>query len=141
MYGHEIDELVEIDPHDLELSEFREDQFREGLRMSGKLEDAERYAQWLAAGNEMPPITLVETDRDTLEVSDGHRRTYAAMLANVPVRAWISWLAPHPQGRVDATGRPMKVGLTYEIATGRMASREKNPRQTRISRRIASAGS
>ena len=134
VYGHEIDELVAIDPQELEPTEYAWDRVRDDLRRSGKLEDAERYAEWLKDGNEMPPVTVVQTDNGTLRLSDGHRRAYAALLAKKPVRAWVSWNAPHPKGMIDSNGTPMKVGLTYEIATGKVG----NPRSRRIAKRIAS---
>lgn len=133
MYGHEIDELVLVDdPRVLEPGEFDWSDPTKMLRQSGKLEDMERYAQWMADGHSYPPIQVVETERGTLRITDGHRRAAAADSMGLPVRAWVSWLTDHPDPPRDQRGNivPMSVGLTYELATGQefpMSKTRMNP--------------
>ena len=118
-YGRGIEELVEFQPRDLEPKEFSWDDPKAELRHEGKWHDVERYADWLRAGGSPPPISVVQTDRGDLRVTDGHRRLAAADLAGKPVRAWVSWVAPHPEGLCEAhSGRPIGVGLTHELAHG-----------------------
>ncbi len=79
LYGHFIDQLLELDPHSLTLSELDYTDPRcnpEGLRW-----DAECYARWMEEGSVPPPISVLETDSGTLRVSNGHRRTAAAKMA------------------------------------------------------------
>jgi hypothetical protein len=115
--GHDIWELVEFSPRELAPGEFSWDDPREELRYGGKWRDVERYADWLRAGGRPPPISALETVGGDLRVIDGHRRLAAADLAGKPVRAWVSWTAPHPEGLLVAgTSRPIRVGLTHEIA-------------------------
>jgi hypothetical protein len=74
----------------------------------------------------------VQTLRGTLRISDGHRRVAAADSVGIPILAWVSWLTDHPDPRRDEAGRviPMKVALTYELATGRSANMptQRNPK-------------
>lgn len=116
MYGHEIDELVLVaDPRTLEPGEFDWSDPTKALRRAGKLEDMERYAAWMAEGHSYPPVEVVQTERGTLRITDGHRRAAAADYNGMPVKAWVSWLTDHPDPPPD---RDMQVGLTYELATG-----------------------
>jgi hypothetical protein len=131
MYGHEIEELVLVaDPRVLEPGEFDWSDPTKALRSAGKLEDMERYAAWMAEGHSYPPVEVVETTRGTLRISDGHRRAAAADHNGMPVKAWISWLTDHPDPPAD---RDMKVGLTYELATGQEFPMPKvaNPKRRR----------
>nr|CAB4128759.1 ParB/Sulfiredoxin [uncultured Caudovirales phage] len=113
MYGHEVSQLQEFDPHDPRLVE-REDNVRRNVE--GRGDDADRYADWQKQGlhSRPPPISVVEREDGKLAVTDGHRRLHAARLAGKPVRAWVSWSVP--TGKIDASGKPMIAGLTHELA-------------------------
>jgi len=85
----------------------------------GREEDVERYRKWLAEGKEPPPIDVVESDDGKLMISDGHRRYLAAKRAGKKtIKAWVSPAAPIP-GKFTASGEPIKVGLTLELAQKR----------------------
>jgi len=47
-------------------------------------------------------------------MSDGHRRAAAAKMVGQTIRAWISWTVD--TDRLDCEGKPIKTGLTYELA-------------------------
>lgn len=118
-YGRAIEELVQFHPRELTPSEFDWRDPRAQLRYQGKWDDAMRYARWLAKGLEPPPIEVVATDGQ-LRVAEGHRRLVAADMAGVPIKAWVSWSVPQPEGLRDAvTGAPIPVGMTYELVHGR----------------------
>ena len=100
--GHEISQVVELDVNDIEVSENTD---------VTRWPDVERYAGWLDAGMEAPPITVVQTSRGTFKVTDGHRRLLAAKLAVQPtIKGIVSWST-----RSDREGNPV-VGLTFELA-------------------------
>lgn len=122
VYGRAIDELVEFDPRELTPTEFDWRDPKAELRHQGKWDDAVRYAHWLADGLEPPPVEVVATDGQ-LRVTEGHRRLVAADMTGVPIKAWVSWSVPQPEGLRDAvTGAPIPVGLTYERVHGRRAA-------------------
>lgn len=99
--GHDIEQLVEVDVDQLEISE---DTGR------ARFEDVERYARWTLEGREAPPITVVQTDRGTLKTLD-HRRLLAAKAAGAQtIKAWVSWSTTS-----DRPGNPA-TGLTFELA-------------------------
>ncbi len=109
-YGHEIERLTTVKLDDLDLPEVRE-----GKLDPTKRGDDERYAEWLKQGLRAPPIEIVETEAGKLRVSDGHRRALAAKLAGQDeIEAWVSYAVP--TGKIDSSGKPMKTGLTYELA-------------------------
>lgn len=119
IYGRNIEELVLIEPRKLTPTEFDWNDPEQELRYGGRLRDSERYMDWLRAGMMPFPVSVVEAENGELRVVDGHRRLYAHDLLGRKVPARISWSAPHPEGLSDSRGRPMRVGLTYEIAHGR----------------------
>jgi len=109
MYGHEVSQLRWLDPHDLELRESMVESNQEGRGW-----DAERYAEWAADGYRAPAICVIESDRGTLLVIDGHRRVAAAKALGRKVLAWVSPAAE--TGKCDYHGKPMVTGLTHELA-------------------------
>ena len=110
LHGHEIQVLAEVPVADLAASE---DTFN-----MGRGADVEQYAEWALEGKQAPPIAVLETDKGTLKVSDGHRRFYAAKAAGKPtILAWVAPTGPHPEGLVEyGKTEPMRVGLTFEMA-------------------------
>jgi hypothetical protein len=122
IHGHEIAQLRELDPASLELPE---GDYTTQPNYEGRGNDAKRYAEWMREGKTPPPIDVVETDAGALRVSNGHRRTAAAKMTGQKVLAWIWPGMDHPQGlRVNngelGMGPVIRVGLTYEGATGRV---------------------
>jgi hypothetical protein len=105
-YGTDIEQLRELDPNDIIPSEDT------GPERKG---DVERYTEWAKEGRPVPPIKVVETDNGKMKVYDGHRRWLAAKKAGTKIRAWVSPSATIP-GKIDSEGRPMKTGLTHELA-------------------------
>ena len=105
-HGTEVEQLRELDPNDIIPSEDTGPE---------RKADVERYAQWAKEGRQAPPIHVVETDNGHMKVTDGHRRWLAAKKAGTKVRAWVSPAADIP-GMVDSQGKPMKTGLTHELA-------------------------
>ena len=101
-----------MDPYELATPEG--DYTQKNFNPEGRGWDAERYAEWMKAGHQPPPIEVVEYTDGGLGVINGHRRTAAAKMAGEPILAWVSPAVE--SGRVDASGRPMKTGLTWEIA-------------------------
>ena len=63
-----------------------------------------------------PPITVIEQESGALSVTDGHRRAAAAKMVGRTIRAWISWTVA--TDRLDSQGKPIKTGLTFELAKG-----------------------
>jgi hypothetical protein len=112
-----VEQLGAFNPKDLHPDEFDWENPEARLRDEGRLKDAHRYADWIKAGHEPPPISVVQNDRGELRVTEGHRRLYASHLAGKPVKAWTSWAADHPDGRTDWEGKPIKVGLSHRIVT------------------------
>lgn len=113
IYGHEIEQLRLVRISDLDLAEL-DSQRR---LTADKRGHDEVYAKWIREGYTPPPIHVVEREDGKLRVIDGHRRVLAyERLGRKRIKAWVSPLAPHPEGAVDAYGKPMFVGLTYEIA-------------------------
>ena len=90
-------------------------------------------------GREPPPISVLEMESGALSVSDGHRRTAAAKMVGQTIRAWISWTVD--TDRLDSEGKPIKTGLTYELART-ILDQALEPKSTRSRfRRARSAGS
>lgn len=113
LHGHEIAQLREVNLAELALPELDE----RGDVAPNKRDDVPRYAQWMQAGMEPPPIEVVQTDRGKLSVTDGHRRALAARLAGkLTLRAWVSPITPVSPGLNDSEGRPLMTGLTWELA-------------------------
>lgn len=131
--GHELSVLVEFAPRDLEPGEFDWADPR-GTYDRGKQRDIEQYAKWLRDGLRAPPITVVETDRSTLRVVDGHRRLLAAEALGEEVLAWLGPMIKDPDGARDSAGHHLLVPLTYEIATGQeyvpLTANRRDPRRT-----------
>ena len=123
-HGREISQLRELDPKVLEASE---DELR------WRSQDVDRYAEWLRQGLKPPPIEVVETERGALRITNGHRRWAAAKAAGVPVRAWVSPVAPIFPERLTSEGTPMLTGLTDELAEryGIALGRDITPAATR----------
>lgn len=112
LHGREIEQLCELDPDQLLLSEDLVEQNIEGRRW-----DAERYAEWLAGGLRPPPATVVQIGDGTgrFKIVDGHRRAWSAKITGRSLLAWVSPCMEHPLGLEDSsTGRVMLVGMTYE---------------------------
>jgi hypothetical protein len=106
LHGHEIAVLRFVDPRDLAPSEHE----------PGRDADVERYRNWMVEeGRVPPPITVMETDRGSLKISDGHRRYRAALEAGLEIPAWVYPIAEHPERKRDAYGHVLMVGLTYEM--------------------------
>lgn len=127
LHGRQIYELASFDPLALVPTEFHWDDPSVGLG-ARRILDAEQYARWLGQGHTPPPIMVVEHESGELRVTNGHRRLLAAAIAGVPIRAWVSWSVPHPEGLRDAvTGAVLPVGLTYELAHPRVANQDAPP--------------
>jgi hypothetical protein len=121
-YGRHVEQLRELDPKGLVRKE------EPGVNVErSRADDAERYAEWAKEGNPLPPITVLEGEDGRYIVSDGHRRHAAALKLGVPIRAWVSPMAELP-GKFDSEGRPLKAGLTQELAVWHALNRgEKVP--------------
>lgn len=112
LYGREIEQLCELDPDQLLLSEDLVQQNIEGRRW-----DAERYAEWLTGGLQPPPASVVQIGDGTgrFKIVDGHRRAWSSKITGRSLLAWVSPCMEHPLGLEDSsTGRVMLVGMTYE---------------------------
>lgn len=104
-HGRELAQLRLVDPNTLNLAEDLVE-----TNQQGRGWDADRYAQWFREGKAPPPVEIVETDKGTLKVTDGHRRVAAAKRNGQPVLAWVSPAMDHP----DPNYAGVKTGLTYE---------------------------
>ena len=109
-YGHSVEKLVRLPVKDLILTE--EDYTK--VNYGGRGDDARRYAGWIKEGKEPPPISVVETDSGTMNVSNGHRRVAAAKLAGKDTI--LAWVSPRMEVMKGPNG-PIYVGMTYEGAT------------------------
>lgn len=112
--GRDIEQLQELDPQSLALSETLVEGNEEGRGW-----DADRYAEWIKAGHQPPPINVVQMENGKYKVTDGHRRLAAAKKAGVPIRAWVSPVVDTDD--LDSEGKPIKAGLTHEMAIERAA--------------------
>lgn len=138
IHGRFIDQLVALDPGGLLLPEG--DYTKPGYNPEGRAWDAEHYAGWMREGHEPPPITVLEMESGALSVSDGHRRTAAAKMVGRTIRAWISWTVD--TDRLDSQGKPIKTGLTYELAQAmldKMLERESRGSRFRVASPSGSA--
>lgn len=109
LHGDEIGKAQRVDPTKILMSE--------DTKELGRWPHVERYAEWRRDGMEPPPVSVYETDRGGLKISDGHRRTHAAIEAGTDLPAIVWGTMEHPRGMIDSsTGKPMRVGLTYEGA-------------------------
>ena len=104
LHGREIEQLRLLDPAELEPSE----------DPKARRDDVERYYGWLQDGLTPPPIWVVESERGTLRITDGHRRWAASLRAGVQVPAWVSPIAELEDR--DCLGQPIKTGLTHELS-------------------------
>jgi hypothetical protein len=127
IYGREIAQLRELDPNTLQLTEsdYTKPPAETNWESPGRGDDARRYAEWMQQGLTPPPITVVETEAGNLRVTDGHRRTAAAKLSGQKILAWVWPAMDHPRGLRQNNGEAglgpvLRVGLTYEGATGRV---------------------
>lgn len=111
LHGREIARLCLLDPSALLLSE---DLVQ--TNTEGRADDAMRYAEWIQAGLQPPPIEVVQIADGTgrLKVCNGHRRTAACIQAHSAVLAWVSPVMYHPLRLKDAEGATILVGLTWE---------------------------
>ena len=106
IHGREIGYVADVEPRTLDVSEV----------VPERIGDVERYAQWMREGKRPPPIDVVETDKGTYKVTEGHRRRRAALQASGTVPAIVWPTAPHPRGAVAyGESGPMRVALTWEI--------------------------
>jgi len=72
-----------------------------------------RYQEWLRAGHDAPPISVVEGDGGELRVTDGNRRWLAHKREGKLVPAWFA--PATPTGLVQAgSTRPIIAGATWE---------------------------
>jgi hypothetical protein len=106
-YGHIIGQLRLMDTEALVPSEDMVPTNTEGRGY-----DSERYAQWMVEGKTPPPIDVLEQEKGTLSVIDGHRRYFAAKRNGQKVWAWVWPIAQNP------TYPNLKTGLTYEMSRG-----------------------
>ena len=114
LHGHEIDQLRELPVGDLTPTENPRD-YMSGMG-TNRGEDVDRYKGWMEEGKEPPPISVVETEGGQLKITNGHRRFFAAKeLGRPTVQAWVSPTVDVP-GKFDSNGKPIKTGLTYELA-------------------------
>lgn len=115
MYGHDIEQLIEVDPDDLMLPEgdYADDSKRYN-NPEGRQDDSKRYAKWMEEGLVPPPIDVLELPNGKLKVMDGHRRAGAAKRVGKNIRAWVSWAAK--SGKTDVNDKPMFTSLTHELA-------------------------
>jgi len=116
--GADIEQLLEFDPRQLVPTESPRDM--------GRGDDIEMYKKWFKEGKKFPPIHVLEREDGSLAVTDGHRRWTAAKELGVPIRAWVSPCVEIP-GLKDADGKPMKQGLTRELAIAWKAIDAKKP--------------
>lgn len=127
LYGHEIAQLRKFDytqirrlgdewqPGDVTMSEDLVE-----WNQQGRGDHATRYAEWMESGLTAPPVTIIETDKGTFKITDGHRRANAAIMAKQPLYAWVWPAMQHPRGLLDSsTGKTQVVGMTYEGMTGK----------------------
>lgn len=110
-HGHEIEQLREFSTDQLVPTE----NARDNWSGTGRGEDVDRYKQWTRQGLQAPPVSVVEADNGELRVSNGNRRYAAAKELGVPLLAWFSPTANIP-GMFEPDGKPIKTGLTYELA-------------------------
>ena len=112
-YGHTIEQLQEVDPHSVVLSE--DDYYGTTANPEGRGWDSDRYADWIREGKEPPPITLLQMEDGRLKASDGHRRLAAAKKAGAKsIKAWVSPAAN--TGKLDYNGKPIQTAATYQLA-------------------------
>ena len=118
IHGREIEQLVELPIASLKLSELD----RKGRLDPAKAGDDVRYAEWLAEGRRPPPINVLQQDKGSLSVTDGHRRALAAQRAGQKtIEAWVNYAVPIPDGgRInnDPSKPFIRTGMTYEMLTG-----------------------
>lgn len=117
-YGRDIEKLVEVPIEELSLPELD----AQGRLDTTKAGDDARYTEWIREGRRAPPIEVVQTERGTLVVLDGHRRVLAAKrLGRKTIEAWVSYAVPVPTGlHHDGDERKpfVRTGLTFEMLTG-----------------------
>lgn len=118
LHGREIAQLRLVDTANLLPSEDLVP-----TNTEGRGDDSKLYRKWLEEGRTPPPINVVETDKGTLRVTDGHRRYYAHKEAGMPVLAWVWPAMDHPNGdRINGGKGPvMRVGMTFEATRNAMA--------------------
>lgn len=104
LYGCRVAQLCALDPLALLRSEDAAP-FGAAIR---------QYARWMQAGHKAPPIEVLQQWDGRLAVSDGHRRTMAAICAGVTIRGWVAWVIA--TGERDADGQAMYTPLTWELA-------------------------
>lgn len=118
LYGRDIERLNEVPIDELVLPELREGEKLDATKAG----DDATYASWIKEGKEPPPIDVIRMDDGRLRVSDGHRRVLAAKASGADtVKAWVSELVE--TGKTDVEGRPMKTGLTFELAQQRASGK------------------
>ncbi len=113
IYGSDIEQLREFDPHDLMPSE----------SSTERMDDAQRYAGWRMEGDEPPPINVLQTENGHYKITDGHRRWIAAMKSGKKIKAWVSPITG--TGKFTSSGKELMTGLTHELANGRNLESER----------------
>ena len=109
LYGHHLWELVWVDTNDVSPTELVE-----GRISAHRAQYIEPYTEWIAQGHQPPPVRLIETEDGALRLTDGHRRYVVSRSLGAPLLALVSYAVP--TGSMDTNGRPIKDGLTLEIA-------------------------
>lgn len=129
--GRGIEQLRELSPEEIKGLLHSEDLVEHNHE--GRSWDADRYAEWMKEGKQAPPVELVETDDGKLKISDGHRRVAAALRAGKSLKAWVS--PSFDIGQMDSNGKPIKAGLTYEVAQAhakQLASKSKGEHRQQL---------
>lgn len=104
LHGVQVAQLAELDPAALRRSE----------DIQAYRQDVRRYCAWRQEGRLPPPIEVLQDWDQGLRISNGHRRAAAALLAGVPIRAWVAWVVP--TGGYDRDGSPLYARLTWELS-------------------------
>jgi len=73
-------------------------------------------------GLRAPPIEIVETDKASLILTDGHRRLIAARQCGQQLLAWVSPTVNCGTGLLNTAGHSIKTSLTFEMWSARGAA-------------------
>jgi hypothetical protein len=71
---------------------------REGMK---PLTFVQKYMRWYRSGSDFPPLRLLETNKQSLQIADGHHRYQAAKRLGLShLRAWVglAWYKPTRSG-------------------------------------------
>lgn len=113
LHGRPVLQLREIALVALETPEID----REGRLAPEKRTYLDAYTERLAAGEEPPPVRVLETFAGTLKLTDGHRRWMAARrLGRATIKAWVSPVIAVP----TSSGEVELLGMTAELAAAHL---------------------